>query len=124
MTDLPPRLRLGCKIVTRFSFSKLEDSWKTGKLKCQNLLLHFSFLCDTASLTNNQTGNQLCETHIEFYVRHLSCQPDTSSFLLDTLSYLVRHIDIIVYFVLRSVLMNLMCQVCYRTGVAKCPSQL
>ena len=29
VTDLPPRLRLGCKIVTRFSFSKLEDSWKT-----------------------------------------------------------------------------------------------
>ena len=87
----------------------------------KTILLHFSFLCDTASLTNNQTGNQLCQTHIEFYVRHLSCQPDTSSFLLDTLSYLVRHI--IVYFVLRSVLMNLKCQG-YRTGVAKCPSQL
>ena len=29
MTNLPPRLCLGYKIVTRFSFSKLVDSWKT-----------------------------------------------------------------------------------------------
>ena len=45
VTDLPPRLRLGCKIDTRFSFSKFDDSWKTRKLLCQN------FLCMT-NLTN------------------------------------------------------------------------
>ena len=28
VTDLPPRLRLGCKIVTRFSFFKLETPGK------------------------------------------------------------------------------------------------
>ena len=32
VTDLPPRLRLGCKIVTRFSFSKIENGKIVSKL--------------------------------------------------------------------------------------------
>ena len=40
VTDLPPRPHLGCKIVTRFSFSKLEDTWKTENYSVKTFYSH------------------------------------------------------------------------------------
>ena len=64
VTHLHPQLSLGCKIVTRFSFSKLEDSWKTENYSMKTLCSHQIWqICITKYCLNwtpcNKKGTKL-----------------------------------------------------------------